>query len=134
MLQDRSGFLWFGTHVGLNSFDGYEFKVYLEEPGNPHSISSSSILSLANDSMNKDIIWIGTHHGLNKYDKRTYRFTRYLCDESRSNSLSGEEVRVIYTDGLIENENARGEMWGRLRYCHRWLPGYAVLFLGTFKK
>jgi ligand-binding sensor domain-containing protein len=27
VIQDRTGFLWFGTDDGLNRFDGYEIKV-----------------------------------------------------------------------------------------------------------
>ncbi|NME72103.1 two-component regulator propeller domain-containing protein [Flammeovirga aprica] len=26
--QDQKGFMWFGTELGLNRYDGYEFRVY----------------------------------------------------------------------------------------------------------
>ena len=32
---DRFGFLWIGTFDGLCRYDGYEFKTYRSEPGNP---------------------------------------------------------------------------------------------------
>ena len=32
ILQDRQGFMWFGTQDGLNKFDGYDFKVYKHDP------------------------------------------------------------------------------------------------------
>ena len=28
ILQDKQGFMWFGTWDGLNRFDGYTFKIY----------------------------------------------------------------------------------------------------------
>src|SRR3954454_2914460 len=35
LLQDRRGFLWIGTVVGLNRYDGYSFKVFSAERDTP---------------------------------------------------------------------------------------------------
>jgi hypothetical protein len=32
ILQDRYGFMWFGTDDGLNKYDGYSFTVYRHDP------------------------------------------------------------------------------------------------------
>src|SRR5204863_2115976 len=35
----RLGFLWFGTKDGLLRYDGYRFREFRPEAGNPHSLS-----------------------------------------------------------------------------------------------
>jgi ligand-binding sensor domain-containing protein/two-component sensor histidine kinase len=76
MLQDRKGFLWFGTANGLNRYDGYSFIVYTNDPTDSTTISDNGILSLLED---KDgFIWAGTVSGvLNKYDRKNGTFTRF---------------------------------------------------------
>ncbi len=39
ILQDRDGFMWFGTENGLNRFDGNDFTVFRHVPGDPASMS-----------------------------------------------------------------------------------------------
>lgn len=39
IIQDRSGFIWFGTKDGLNKYDGYDFTVIQHDPENPSSLS-----------------------------------------------------------------------------------------------
>jgi hypothetical protein len=46
ILQDRQGFMWFGTQYGLNRYDGYRFKVFKHEPDDPHSLSGVSVYAL----------------------------------------------------------------------------------------
>jgi two-component system, sensor histidine kinase ChiS len=45
-VQDRRGFLWFGTYDGLNRYDGYQFKIYRHNPANPDSPAQKTILDL----------------------------------------------------------------------------------------
>ena len=46
-VQDRRGFLWFGTKVGLNRFDGTKFKNYVADPEQPNSLPNNTVLALA---------------------------------------------------------------------------------------
>ena len=46
IVQDRRGFMWFGTEDGLNRYDGYHFKVYRHEPENPQSLSNNTVYTL----------------------------------------------------------------------------------------
>ena len=56
--QDRRGFIWFGTDDGLNRFDGNNFTIFRNQPGNAYSISGNIILDIVED--NDGILWIPT--------------------------------------------------------------------------
>ncbi|HWB92438.1 MAG TPA: two-component regulator propeller domain-containing protein [Puia sp.] len=71
-IQDDDGFLWFGTINGLNRFDGYSFKTFYHDPGDPTSIGSNFIRCLYNDS--QGVIWVGTNKGVYTYDKIGEKF------------------------------------------------------------
>ncbi len=76
MLQDKKGFLWFGTANGLNRYDGYNFTVFTNDPADSTTISDNGILSLFEDKDGN--IWIGTVEGvLNKYNRKSGIFSRY---------------------------------------------------------
>lgn len=78
-IQDRLGYLWFGTIDGLNRYDGYEFKVYSNETTDSTSISDNFISALHEDS--EGYIWVGTVNGyLNKFDRRTEVFERFYLN------------------------------------------------------
>lgn len=95
--QDSKGFLWFGTTNGLNRYDGYDFKIYLNNPSDSTTISLNSIWTIYEDR--EGLLWIGTNGGgLNKYDREKEIFTSYKNDPDNSSSISHNSVRSIYED------------------------------------
>ena len=49
ILQDQTGFLWFGTDDGLNRYDGYSFKIYKRQAHDSNSLSHNMIWCLLED-------------------------------------------------------------------------------------
>lgn len=94
IFQDRTGFLWFATDDGLNRFDGYEFKVYRNNPEDENSISDNTIISFSEDA--KGNLWIGTKNGfVNRYDPVLDRFTRW---EIKSDITKENPINVLHVD------------------------------------
>jgi ligand-binding sensor domain-containing protein len=76
ILQDRQGYLWFGTVYGLNRYDGYTFKVFQPTPGDSTSIAYNNIVSLFQDR--DGLIWIGTSlQFFSCFDPRNEIFKNY---------------------------------------------------------
>lgn len=97
MVQDKEGFMWFGTKDGLNKYDGYKFTVFQNEPGNPESISSNYINELFTDRSGK--IWIGTDNGIvNIFSKTTNTFQRIALPLALSESYNNQEITTITQD------------------------------------
>jgi len=84
IVQDTSGFMWFGTREGLNRYDSRKFKTYYHDPENEYSISDNTVLSLYLDSQSR--LWAGTNDGLNLYDPKTDRFTRIMLQQGGSSA------------------------------------------------
>ncbi len=100
IVQDHMGFLWFGTDDGLNRFDGYDFKVYRNEPANPYSLSDNAIRSMFVDR--SGYIWIGTKGGeLNRYDPISDQFEQW---EFEANGIKENSITSIY-------EDSKGDIW-----------------------
>ena len=103
IIQDRHGFMWFGTQDGLNRFDGYRIKIYKHDPERDDSLSGNYVLSLFEDRAG--IIWIGTRgNGLNRFNEATRHFTSYQRDRTVPGSLSHSTVNVIF-------EDKEGRLW-----------------------
>jgi ligand-binding sensor domain-containing protein/signal transduction histidine kinase/DNA-binding response OmpR family regulator len=94
-LQDRDGFLWFGTINGLNRFDGYSFKIFRHDPKDSTSIGSNFIRCLYEDK--KGILWIGTNKGIYLYNPHSEKFSLF----SRPDLLEVSDIE----------EDKSGRLW-----------------------
>ena len=54
IVQDDEGFMWFGTRYGLYRYDGYSFKVFVRDPGNPNSLDGVVVNALFKDHDGSD--------------------------------------------------------------------------------
>ncbi len=104
MLQDRKGFLWFGSANGLNRYDGYNFSVFVNNSLDTTTISDNGILSLFEDK--NGFIWIGTVGGvLNKYDRKKGTFKRYHFTEETKTDRDPDEKYFDFPLPYSRNSN-----------------------------
>ncbi len=97
IVQDHTGFLWFGTGGGLVRFDGHRFRHYTSDPDDPHSLPDSYITALHVDPAGG--LWVGTNAGgLARYDAASDRFDRIDA------GILHNSVQSMVTD-------ARGRLW-----------------------
>jgi signal transduction histidine kinase/CheY-like chemotaxis protein/ligand-binding sensor domain-containing protein len=98
ILQDRKGFMWFGTQDGLNKFDGYTYTLYRNDPQKSTSLSHSYIHTLFEDRQGR--LWVGTDAGgLSLFDASTETFSNYRHIPGLANSLCHNKVMAIAQDG-----------------------------------
>ncbi len=96
VVQDKQGFMWFGTQDGLNKYDGYHFKVFKNNPKEVNSISSNFIHSIVVDD--KGNLWIATDNGLNKFDPITEQFSLFQLQGK------GSELKQKFTSLLVSKD------------------------------
>jgi signal transduction histidine kinase/ligand-binding sensor domain-containing protein/DNA-binding response OmpR family regulator len=113
IMQDRDGFLWFGTQNGLARYDGVRMESFLPDPGRTGSIGIRTLLSLAEGRDGG--IWIGSYSaGVSRYDPRLDSFTNYAAE---GDSLPGSGVPAIrVTDDGVWFCSGGGAV-------HRWTDG-----------
>jgi ligand-binding sensor domain-containing protein/class 3 adenylate cyclase len=96
-VQDKTGFMWFGTQDGLNRFDGYAFTVHRSVQGDTNSLSDNWVLALLPDKRGN--LWIGTRRGLTVMDGTTGQMRRFFHNASaRPNALSHNHIFSLLED------------------------------------
>jgi len=87
IIEDKYGFLWFGTQGGLSSYDGKTMTTYKKEPFESNDLVHNLIQTMYYDE-EKHELWIGTYHGISHFIINEKRFINYTMDDSNlSNSI-----------------------------------------------
>lgn len=90
--KDRKGFMWFGTHDGLNRYDGYEFKIFRNTLGDNTSLPHNYIYAISEDQEHN--LWVGTGQGIGIFNNLTSRFSPAYFIDKRSNKKETIKVTV----------------------------------------
>jgi len=140
ILQDRKGYLWFGTSDGLNKYDGYNFAVYRNHPNEAGTISDDNITAIAEDQ--SGAIWVGTTRGgLNRFERTRERFAHYALPVFTGPAGAAEnesaELPFIFsfffdqtvTTLYVDSTRGRHELW-----VGTWRNGLYKINLAQIKK
>lgn len=95
--KDRKGFMWFGTHDGLNRYDGYEFKIFRNRLGDSTSLPHNYIYAISEDQQHN--LWVGTGQGIGIFNNLTSRFSPAYFIRKGSN----KRTVITYTVNSIQN-------------------------------
>ena len=101
ILEDRRGFMWFGTAAGLDRYDGTGIKTFRNDPDDPDSLLGTSVQSLYEDP--DGALWAVTNQGLNRFDRATEKFKRYTFDPQNPGGLSGADMARVAADRSDES-------------------------------
>ncbi|WP_026810381.1 ligand-binding sensor domain-containing protein [Arenibacter latericius] len=104
IIQDKEGFIWFVTPLGIDKYDGQKSKSYLLPDEN------DQVNDIIQD--NTGIIWAATSSGLFYFDVEKDYFKRYTnLDQFINNSLNGYIISLMESnDGSLWCTNASSEI------------------------
>ena len=92
--------MWFGTHDGLNRFDGYQYKVFRNRITDKYSLPYNYIASISEDE--KHNIWVGTGQGIGLYNPATEKFSTIYVRQYKQKGISS----LISAINFIKKDNS----------------------------
>lgn len=89
LLKDHSGFMWIGTHNGLDRFDGIDIVTYSQ-------LTNCSVFTLC--EIDSIYLWIGTDKGLMRLNRKTE-----ICEEIslENKSLAVKSLCSLGKSGML---------------------------------
>ncbi len=102
IIQDYIGLMWFGTHDGLNMYDGFRITVFKNDPNDEKSLPNNLIKCMLEDS-NRNL-WIGTKSGLCRYNRERNDFVNFHNKSGYKFCPANFEIRAIC-------EDRNGNLW-----------------------
>ncbi|WP_147676354.1 hybrid sensor histidine kinase/response regulator transcription factor [Algibacter pacificus] len=100
IVQDKLGYLWFGTFNGVNQYDGYTMKQYnygLHSKG----LSSNIVFDLFEDK--QGFIWVPTPSGLNRINTSSGSVATYFKGDNREKSSGLNNIQQFQSGVFFIN-------------------------------
>ena len=125
--KDSDGYMWFATASGLNRYDGYDIRVYRNEPGDSTSLPDNFISSIQEDG--DGFLWIQTGKGYARYNPAKETFSRVDAAWMRRAGIGGAPSAVY-----IDSDKTFWVYLSASGQLFRYVPGEekAVPVPGTF--
>ncbi|MBS1747230.1 MAG: hypothetical protein JST21_13755 [Bacteroidetes bacterium] len=95
--QDKKGLMWFGTFDGLNKFDGFQFKVFKNNPEDPYSIPTGNISDIVEDD--NENLWLIINNSAGRFDPFSEKFYKVHFDTHPSNEFTN--IILLSKDYLL---------------------------------
>ncbi|MDT8999530.1 diguanylate cyclase [Paucibacter sp. APW11] len=103
LAQDRRGFIWIGTSVGLVRYDGYQLRPFTMERQSKSVVGTSFIRALL--AGRDGSLWIGTESdGLARYEPDSGRWSYFNSNAGDPHALAPGTIRALAQDG-------EGRLW-----------------------
>ena len=102
IVQDAAGFMWFAGANGLARFDGYEVRIYRNDPLDPHSLPNNHIRDLLATADGD--LWLASRSGLHKYDPELDHFVVFPYHGDLSEREMANDVNYLWQD-------SQGRFW-----------------------
>jgi ligand-binding sensor domain-containing protein len=96
LLQDKEGFIWAGTHHGLNRFDGYTWKNFYHSNYDSLSLPANVIYDIEQDG---EFLWLSSTSGVIRFSTKT--FHSKLIPVPGNSNLDGSFHMDRIDDSLI---------------------------------
>ncbi len=92
ILKSRDGYLWLGTPLGLNRFDGLRVHSFYNHPGDASSLPDNTILGLSEDA--EGMLWVETPAGFCIFNPITDKAERNTSLWLSQRGMKGKLLRV----------------------------------------
>lgn len=97
VVQDSLGFIWIGTHRGLNRYDGYHVDSYRREPTGTEAVYSNRVYSM---QPVRSLMVMATEAGLQGFDMVSKRFVD-LVPQVRNQKERAAAARFIKKVSMV---------------------------------
>ena len=95
LLQDRDGYIWVATQGGLHRYDGQDYRLFEQLPGDANSLPDNVVTALAEGEPGE--LWIGMNSAyVARFDLATGHFQNLLPAELDQPSQLGKRVLALF--------------------------------------